>query len=176
MLADSRVTALTWILTSCVLFISSPVLLAATPEPDDPCTLLSLQVATTVLHGPAKLSGYQQPGLCFWQRVDDRFYSIKFQYLNFDVGVKANPPSEGFYKKPYQVVKDLGESAFWISEPGNYQLWVTTKRTAFMIVISKSPSSGPGAGAFNPIDDLPGCTAAAADIVRKLPNFHAPPN
>jgi hypothetical protein len=176
MFANFKIAAVTSCLASCALLSSPPVLPAATPEPDDPCTLLSLQVATTVLHGPAKLSGYQQPGLCFWQRVDDRFYSIKFQYLNFDEGVKANPPSEGFYKKPYQVVKDLGESAFWISEPGNYQLWVTTKRTAFMIVISKSTSSGPGAGAYNPIDDLPGCTAVAADIVRKLPNFRAPPN
>jgi len=133
----------------------SPSVEAAAQTPDPRCTFLTAQVASAVLHGPAKLWPYGS--WCNWHLVDDHFVS----FIHFEVheGVTmftADPMN-------HEIVKDVGESAFWYSAPGAYRLDAYAKHRVVSVWIygSYAPS-----GETMPINDRSGCAAVAADILR----------
>jgi uncharacterized membrane protein YgcG len=118
------------------------------------CTRLTAQVASNVLHGPAQFV-IESRGFCTWERVGDPAAKIQFK-------VEENVTSFGVNDRvPHEIVKDVGESAFWYSsESGFHLLEAYAKHTKVVVWIYVHSGL--------PINDRSGCAAIATDILRQL--------
>jgi hypothetical protein len=150
----TRIPVFAWACALCVLFYVMTPQVARSEE--NICRLLSAQVASNVLHGPVKQVG--TASACDWVR-DDQTSSLLFT-VDDGTGLPAHQgPSKG------EIVKDIGESAVWYSDPlfELFELDVYAKHRTITVLITK-----PGATVPVAINDRKGCIAVAADILRHL--------